>query len=63
MPIKQGIDAKGNYYVWGTHGKRYYFKTLRGQQIAYCKASQQGKAVELSTLRAQGRIPKRRTLR
>lgn len=38
MPIRKGKDAKGTYYAWGKHGKRYRGRGARS------KAARQGRA-------------------
>lgn len=48
MPITLGQDLKGYFYQYGTHGKKYYFFTERGKQIAYTKAKKQGIAIRMS---------------
>jgi hypothetical protein len=47
MPIFNKKDKLGTYFIWGTHGSRYYFNDLsnRSKKIAYNKALKQGKAI------------------
>jgi hypothetical protein len=46
MPIRRGKDSEGSYFVWGSHGKRYYY--IPGDKIstelAYKKAQRQATA-------------------
>jgi hypothetical protein len=48
MPVHTGSDAKGKFYQWGTHGKKYYYTTERSKQIAFKKAQRQGIAIYAS---------------
>lgn len=48
MPTHQGSDTKGTYYQWGQTGKKYYYKTSRGEQLAKNKANKQGMAISIS---------------
>lgn len=50
MPVQQGTEMKDgvkyHYYKWGDNGKKYYFKTSKGETAAYNKAARQGRAIE-----------------
>lgn len=48
MPVKKGSDNKGHYYQYGTSGKKYYYKTARGEKVSIGKARKQGIAIEIS---------------
>ena len=42
MPIRKGKDARGAYYAWGQHGKKYYgrgAKSRAGKQARAIYAS------------------------
>lgn len=53
MPIYQGRDTKGDYYQWGNHGKRYYYKvnSERDRKNAHRKAIMQMVAAHYSGYR------------
>ncbi len=46
MPIHNKKDNLGSYYIWGFHGKKYYYNSSskRSQKIAYNKAVKQAQA-------------------
>jgi hypothetical protein len=46
MPIKEGKDAKGCYYMWGNHGKKYYYDpySMSSKISAKSKAQRQASA-------------------
>jgi hypothetical protein len=48
MPLQNGRDAKGPYYRWGNHGKKYYYiaGNAKSRQIAKTKAMRQARAIE-----------------
>lgn len=50
MPVHEGHDENGAYYVYGEHGKRYYFDPddLESQNEAHQRAVQQGRAIHAS---------------
>jgi len=49
MPIKQQITSSTTgYYQFGTHGKKYYYKTLKGKEQAKKKAIKQAIAIYAS---------------
>lgn len=39
MPIRKGKDAKGTYYAWGKHGKRYRGRGARSKAAKQAKAA------------------------
>ena len=49
MPLRNGRDKNGSFYVWGRHGKKYYYPA--GNELlrmrARWSALRQGRAVEL----------------
>jgi len=45
MPIQLKEDKKGFYYQWGNHGAKYYFNSLKIEEIAYNKALRQQRAI------------------
>jgi len=48
-----GKDEKGQYARWGKSGKKYRFKTKRGESGARAKAAKQGRAVRASGWRGK----------
>ena len=46
MPVMQGRDGKGSFYQWGMTGKRYYFTTPLGRNIALHRALTQARAIK-----------------
>jgi hypothetical protein len=46
MPIHIKKDKLGIYFIWGNHGKKYYFNenSERSKKIAYRKAAKQAQA-------------------
>lgn len=50
MPLHQRRDSKGPYYIWGEHGKKYYYISgnARSREIARKKAMRQARAIEWS---------------
>lgn len=48
MPVHGGKDVVNNYFQWGQHGKKYYYRSVGGARIAKDKASLQGRAIEWS---------------
>lgn len=50
MPLHRRTDSVGTYFIWGNHGKRYYYKpgNKRSREIAREKAMKQGRAIEWS---------------
>jgi hypothetical protein len=45
MPIHSGKDAKGKYWKWGHHGKKYYYHSKSGSVRAKSKAQKQAVAI------------------
>ncbi len=45
MPLHQGSDSKGAFWQWGTHGKKYHYKTVKGGETAKKKAIAQAVAI------------------
>ena len=43
MPVHSGSDSKGKYYQWGKQ-KKYYYKTEKGEKLAFNRAKKQGYA-------------------
>ena len=54
MPVHQRKDKNGPYFIWGNHGKKYYFdpKSDRSKENARQKAAIQGRAIKASQFRA-----------
>jgi hypothetical protein len=48
MPVHKGSDNRGNFFQYGTTGKRYYYKTDKGEKLALNRANKQGKAIQTS---------------
>ena len=48
MPVNKKKDKIGKYYQYGKTGKKYYYKTERGEKISRTKANKQMKAIEIS---------------
>lgn len=49
MPVHQGRDSNGPYYVWGNRKKYYYIPgNKKSREIAKRKAIKQGIAVHAS---------------
>lgn len=50
MPLHRRKDSKGPYFIWGEHGKRYYYKSgnVRSRELARSKAMRQARAIEWS---------------
>ena len=48
MPVIKSRDKKGQYYRWGSTGKKYYFKTEIGRKRSYTLATKQGRAIKIS---------------
>ena len=48
MPIHLLKDSKGEYYIYGTDNKKYYFKTEAGKKRAYNKCLRQMRAIKKS---------------
>ena len=48
MPAKKSKDRIGCFYRWGTHGKKYYFRSNNpiSEGIAIHKAKKQGRAIK-----------------
>lgn len=46
MPVTKHTDSKGSYYIWGTHGKKYYYipNNKASRELAKQKAYKQAKA-------------------
>lgn len=46
MPIRRGKDINGLFYIWGNHGKRYYYVAgdSRSRERAYNRALKQSHA-------------------
>jgi hypothetical protein len=57
MPVRKGQDIKGHFCQWGTTGKKYYYKTQRGESMAYTKALKQGQAIKASQQRGGNAPP------
>jgi hypothetical protein len=50
MPIQRGVDSKGNFYRWGSEGKKYHYIVKNAESRAQAKkrAEKQGAAVHAS---------------
>jgi len=50
MPVERGHDAKGPFYRWGTHGKKYRYTAGNpsSRVRAQNKAAKQGRAIQAS---------------
>lgn len=50
MPVHESSDSKGNYFQWGTHGKKYYYdpKEKGSAEEARKFAVKQGQAIRAS---------------
>ena len=46
MPVHRGVDLKGPFYQWGTHGKKYHYVVgnVMSRERAKRKAELQGRA-------------------
>ena len=55
MPVHRGVDAKGSYYQWGGHGKKYYYKAgdKLSREAAKRKSHQQARAIYATGWREQ----------
>ena len=50
MPLHQGKDKDGYYYIWGEHNKKYYYnpKNSKSESEAKEKALRQMRAIKAS---------------
>lgn len=50
MPVRTGVDSKGTFAQWGSHGAKYYYKArdVRAADEAKKKAGKQGEAAYAS---------------
>lgn len=55
MPVRRGTDSQGNYYQWGSNGKKYYYKTKEGEAMARAAAERQGVAAHASGYKSKGK--------
>ncbi len=63
MPISIREDSKGQYFQYGTTGKKYYFnpESLRSFNKAFDKALKQSAAIMLSQYNARQRELKKKS--
>jgi hypothetical protein len=56
MPVTRSKDKKGSYYVWGQHGKRYYYTAgdSASRTLAKSKAERQGRAAHANGYEGAG---------
>jgi hypothetical protein len=50
MPVKRKLDSKGPFYMWGLHGKKYYYiiNNKKSRENAKRKAHLQERAIYYS---------------
>lgn len=55
MPLVNGKDKKGSYWMWGTHGKKYYYRpgSMISRHNAKRKAIAQAVAITYSQVRGK----------
>jgi hypothetical protein len=52
MPIREiSTGPNSGYFIYGTKGKRYYYKTLKGRMNAKAKSIKQAIAIHASGYR------------